>query len=45
MTGLAGSVIVLRGQGNRLSDLLRLVPILLDALRGVKPGEVRVVAG
>jgi hypothetical protein len=34
-------VIVLRARTNRLADLLPLVPALLKALDGIKPGEVR----
>jgi hypothetical protein len=35
------AVIVLRARTNRLADLLPLVPALLKALDGIKPGEVR----
>ena len=35
------AVIVLRARTNRLADLLPLVPALLKALDGIKPGEAR----
>jgi hypothetical protein len=34
-------VVVLRAPSNRLEELRRLVPALLEALRDLKPGEVR----
>ena len=43
----AGSVgvVVLRAKSNRLSDLLPLVPTLLEAVAGLEPGAVKEVAG
>jgi hypothetical protein len=43
----AGSVgvVVLRAISNRLSDLLPLVPALLEAVAGLQPGAVKEVAG
>jgi hypothetical protein len=38
-------VVVLRTRSNRLSDLLPLVPALLSALPGLKPGVVNEIAG
>lgn len=38
------AVIVLRARSNRLESLQPLVPALLQALRDVKPGEVREIA-
>jgi predicted nuclease of predicted toxin-antitoxin system len=38
-------VVVLRARSNRLADLLPLVPPLLAALSGLRPGAVHEVAG
>ena len=39
------AVVILRAKTNRLSDLLPLVPDLLQALERVSPGDVRLVPG
>ena len=39
------AVVILRAKTNRLTDLLPLVPALLDALDEIKPGETREVEG
>jgi len=39
------SVVVLAGASNRLSDIEPLVPELLDTLKRLKPGALRVVTG
>lgn len=36
-------VVLVRAPSNRLVHLRRLVPAILDALRGLQPGELRVV--
>jgi hypothetical protein len=36
-------VLVLRAKSNRLSDLMPLVPMLLDAIATMKVGELRVI--
>jgi predicted nuclease of predicted toxin-antitoxin system len=39
------AVVILRAKTNRLSDLLLLVPAMLQALEKVSPGEVQLVPG
>jgi hypothetical protein len=39
------AVVILRAKGNRLTDLLPLVPALLGVLDGIKPGETCEVVG
>jgi hypothetical protein len=39
------AVVILRAKTNRLTDLLPLVPALLDALAEIRPGETREVQG
>lgn len=41
--GLKIAVVVLRGPSTRLAHLRRLVPSLIAALPGLRPGDVRVV--
>jgi predicted nuclease of predicted toxin-antitoxin system len=38
------ALVVMRAKSNRFTDLLPLVPALLDALAEVKPGEVREIS-
>lgn len=37
------ALVVLRAPSNRMADLMRLLPVLLDVLASARPGEVRVV--
>jgi hypothetical protein len=39
------AVVILRAKTNRLTDLLPLVPALLDVLDAIKPGETHEVEG
>lgn len=39
------ATVILRAKSNRLADLLPLVPALRQALRELRPGEVRELAG
>lgn len=43
MVGRPIGVLVLLAPTNRLSDLLQLVPLMLEVLRDLKPGEVQEV--
>jgi predicted nuclease of predicted toxin-antitoxin system len=43
LTGLKIAVLVLRAATNRLADLRRLVPRLLDAIASADPGEARMI--
>jgi hypothetical protein len=45
LAGRTIAVVVLNARGNRLKDLLPLVPELLTVLDDIQPGEVREVAG
>jgi len=45
LSTLPVAVVVLRSPSNRIEDLRPLLPGLLAALAGLKPGELRVVGG
>lgn len=45
MRGRSVAVVVLISPSNRLSDLLSLVPALVDALSRIGPGDVRHIGG
>ena len=45
LSGRSFAVIVLRARSNRIADLLPLIPGVLDALKDIRPGECREVAG
>ena len=45
VVGLSFGVLVLRARSNRLADLQPLVPAILNALAGLKPGEIVAVGG
>lgn len=43
LAALSFGVLLIRAQSNRLFHLAPLVPAMLDALSGLRPGELRVV--
>jgi hypothetical protein len=43
ITGRPVSVVVLRARVNRVGELARLIPALKKVLKGIEPGQVRVV--
>jgi predicted nuclease of predicted toxin-antitoxin system len=45
MSGRSVAVLLMMAPSNRRSDLLPLVPALLDVLDDIRPGEVREVTG
>ncbi len=45
VAGLPFGVVVLRARTNRMTDLLVLVPGVLEALKSIQPGEVIAVGG